>query len=65
MAGYFDELAQVQDLLDNRYHDIKGGKVKLIPGDEVMARLREKSAARRLCSIDDRIRLSPGSNSRP
>jgi predicted transcriptional regulator len=47
MAGYFDELVQVRDMLDSRYDDIKSGKVKLIPGDEVTARLREKSAAHR------------------
>jgi hypothetical protein len=45
MAGYFDELAQVRQTLDSRYDDIKSGKVKLIPGDEVIARLRERSAA--------------------
>ena len=47
MAGYFDELAQVRETLDSRYDDIKSGKVKLIPGDEVIARLRERSAAYR------------------
>ncbi len=47
MAGYFDELAQVRDMLNSRYDDIKSGKAKLIPGEEVKARLREKSAARR------------------
>ena len=47
MAGYFDELMQVHDMLDSRYEDTKSGEVKLIPGEEVIARLREKSAARR------------------
>jgi predicted transcriptional regulator len=47
MAGYFDELVQVHDMLDSRYDDIESGKVKLITGDEMIARLREKSAARR------------------
>ena len=47
MAGYFDELAQVRQTLDTRYDDVKSGKVKLIPGDEVIARLRERSAAYR------------------
>lgn len=47
MAGYFDELEQVRETLDRRYDDIKSGKAKLIPGEEVVARLREKSAARR------------------
>ena len=48
MAGYFDELAQVRDTLNSRYNDIPSGKVKLIPGDEVIARLKAKNAARRL-----------------
>jgi hypothetical protein len=47
MAGYFAELAQVRQTLDTRYDDIKSGKVKLLPGDEVIARLRERSAAYR------------------
>ena len=45
VAGYFEELAQVRETLDGRYDDIKSGKVKLIPGDQVIARLRERSAA--------------------
>jgi hypothetical protein len=47
MAGCFDELAQVRETIDSRYDDIKSGKVKLIPGNEVIARLRERSAAYR------------------
>ena len=35
-------------MLDRRFDEIESGKVKLIPGDEVFARLREKSEARRL-----------------
>jgi predicted transcriptional regulator len=45
MAGYVAELEQTRELLDSRYDDLKSGKVKPIPGDEVIARLREKSAA--------------------
>jgi hypothetical protein len=48
MAGYFDELVETREMLGSRYDDIKSGKVKLIPGDEVIARLRERSAAFRL-----------------
>ncbi len=47
LAGYFDELVQTRDMLNSRYDDLKSGRVKPIPGDEVIARLREKSAARR------------------
>jgi len=46
LAGYFDELVQTRDILNSRYDDLKSGRVKPIPGDEVIARLREKSAAR-------------------
>jgi hypothetical protein len=34
-------------MLDSRYDDLKSGRVKLISGDAVEGRLREKSAARR------------------
>ncbi len=47
MAGYFDELAEVRQTLDSRYDDVKSGKVKLIPVEEVRAYFRAKSAARR------------------
>ena len=47
VAGYVDELAETRQILDSRYDDIKSGKVKLIPGEEVEAYFREKSAALR------------------
>jgi predicted transcriptional regulator len=47
MAGYVDELNEVRATLDSRYDDLKSGRVKPISGDEVIARLRAKSAARR------------------
>jgi predicted transcriptional regulator len=47
VAGYVDELAETRRMLDSRYGDIKGGKVKLVPGDEVFARLHAKSERRR------------------
>jgi predicted transcriptional regulator len=47
VAGYVDELAETRQMLDARYDDIKSGKVKLIPGDEVEGYFREKSAAAR------------------
>ena len=37
VEGYFDELAQTHDLLNSRYDDLKSGRVKPIPGDEVEA----------------------------
>jgi predicted transcriptional regulator len=45
--GLFDELASTRQTLDRRYEDLESGRVKPIPGDEVFARLRAKSAARR------------------
>jgi len=47
VEGYFDELAQVRETLNSRYDDLKSGRVKPIPGDEVEAWFRMKSAAAR------------------
>ena len=45
LAGYFDELAQVRESLDRRYDEVRSGRVKLVPADEVVQRLREKRNA--------------------
>jgi hypothetical protein len=47
MAGYFEEVHHLRDTLDRRYDDLKNGRVKPIPGDEVEAYFRDKSAAAR------------------
>ena len=47
MAGYLAELADVRQMLDSRYDDIKSGRVKPVGGDEGCARLRRKSEKRR------------------
>ncbi len=47
IEGYFEELAQTREMLNNRYDELKSGKVKPIPGDKVVAYFREKSAAAR------------------
>ena len=47
VQGYFDELAQAREMLNSRYDDLKSGRVKPIPGDEVEAYFREKSAIAR------------------
>ncbi len=44
---YFGDLAQARQTLDRRYDDLESGRVKPVPGDEVIARLRAKSAAYR------------------
>ena len=46
-TGYFEEIAQVREMLDARYDDIESGKIKPIDGEEAFARLRRKSAERR------------------
>jgi hypothetical protein len=47
VEGYFNELALTRGMLNSRYDDLKTGRVKPIPGDEVEAYFREKSAASR------------------
>ena len=47
VEGYFEELTQTREMLNSRYDNLKSGKVKSIPGDEVEAYFREKSAAAR------------------
>ena len=47
MAGYLQELAQVREMLDGRYDDLKSGRVKPVDGEEAFASLRRKSEKRR------------------
>jgi predicted transcriptional regulator len=47
MAGYLQELAQARDMLDTRYDDLKGGRVRPIDGDKAFTTLRTKSEERR------------------
>lgn len=47
VAGWLDELAATNSVLDSRYDEISSGKVKLSPGDEAYARLHERIEARR------------------
>jgi hypothetical protein len=47
VIGYFDELENAREMLDRRYDDLESGSVKAIPGEEVFAYFREKSAAAR------------------
>jgi hypothetical protein len=47
MAGSLMELAQIRATLDNRYDEIKGGRVKPVNGEEVFARLHTRSKHRR------------------
>jgi predicted transcriptional regulator len=47
IGGYVEAVALTRDALDSRYDDLKSGRVAPIPGDEVVAYFREKSAAAR------------------
>jgi hypothetical protein len=47
VAGYFKELAQTPDKLNSRYDDLKTGRAKPIPGDEVIAHLKATTEAQR------------------
>ncbi len=46
-AAYFDELVQTRDMLDNRYDELKSGRVNPIDGEEAFARLKAKTDAQR------------------
>jgi predicted transcriptional regulator len=46
-AGYEVELAETRQMLDSRYDDIASGRVQLIDGEEVFARLMENNEADR------------------
>jgi hypothetical protein len=48
VTDFFDDIDSMRVTLDRRYDDLESGRVKLIPGDEVFARLRARSAARRV-----------------
>jgi predicted DNA-binding protein len=47
MAGYLAELAQTRRMLDDRYDEIKSGRIKPIDGEQVFNRIRRKSKDRR------------------
>jgi predicted DNA-binding protein len=52
IEGYLNELAQAREMLNSRYDDLKSGRVRAIPGEEVDAYFREKSAAARRTPSD-------------
>ena len=45
LAGYFEELAQVREMLDSRYDDIKSGQVQPIDGEAFFESLRQREEA--------------------
>lgn len=42
MAGYFEELEQIRQMLDSRYDDIKSGRVQPLDVDEFFESLRKR-----------------------
>jgi len=47
MAGYLKELGETREMLDNRYDDLKSGRVKAVDGETAFAQLRRKSQEQR------------------
>jgi hypothetical protein len=47
MAGYLKELGEMREMLDNRYDDLKSGRVKAIDGETAFAQLRRKNQEQR------------------
>jgi len=41
-AGYLEEVAEVRKMLDNRYDEIKSGRVKPIDGESFFEDLRQR-----------------------
>lgn len=48
MAGYLQELAQIREMIDTRYDDLKNGRANAVDGEEAFAALRRKSKSQRL-----------------
>jgi predicted transcriptional regulator len=42
LAGYLEEAAQLREMLDSRYDDIKSGRVKPIDGEALFDSLRQR-----------------------
>jgi len=42
MAGYFEELDQLRQMLDSRYDDIESGRVTPLDGEEFFANLQKR-----------------------
>ena len=47
LAAYVTEVAETREMLDSRYDDLKGGGVKPITRDEIVAHFQQKSAIAR------------------
>lgn len=47
MAGYLFELAQIREMLDARYDELKNGSIMPINGEDAFKALRRRSKQRR------------------
>jgi len=45
LAGYLEELSSTRQMLDNRYDDLKSGRVQPMEGEEAFARLIQNTEA--------------------
>jgi len=50
-VAYLEELVGVREMLDSRYDDLKGGRVKPVDGEAFFEHLRERE--------DERLKRSP------
>ncbi|MGO8986530.1 MAG: hypothetical protein ACLPHI_04180 [Terriglobales bacterium] len=46
-TAYLDELAQTQEMLNDRYDELRNGRVKPVDGEEAFVRLQAKTEAQR------------------
>jgi hypothetical protein len=46
-TAYLEEVVQTQEMLNNRYDELKSSRVQPIDGEEAFARLKAKTAAQR------------------
>ena len=42
MVGYFEEMAEIQQMLDRRYDEMESGRATMIDGEESLAILRRR-----------------------
>jgi predicted DNA-binding protein len=47
MAGYLQEVTQINEMLDGRYDELKNRRVRPVDGDVAFSELRQKSKDRR------------------
>jgi predicted DNA-binding protein len=47
LIGYLNEMADTQEMLGNRYDDLKSGRVPPIDGEEAFSRLKAKTEIQR------------------